>query len=209
MSALKNYGERKCLTCGKTFVAKKYYEIVCSQECKIKRHRALSNAWQKEHPGPTKTAYKTLQKEIEVLKKGNKSLQDESDKYYVQLLEAKKTIAKLQNNLNKANQEIETYKTNLAKVNEKLEKAQKDLASKIATILPKNLDDLNGIKILECKRMHLKAMNLPCGTRKECFTPTRCEKCPEDAVEPKEEVSLTTINEDVKAAAAAAASVAV
>lgn len=36
-----DYGERKCIVCGKIFTALKYYESTCSQECRLERIRAI------------------------------------------------------------------------------------------------------------------------------------------------------------------------
>lgn len=38
-------------------------------------------------------------------------------------------------------------------------------------------------KMQECLRLHVKALNLPCGDRPECFMP-RCDKCPKNKKEP-------------------------
>lgn len=36
-----DYGERKCIVCGKIFTALKYYESTCSPECRLERKRAI------------------------------------------------------------------------------------------------------------------------------------------------------------------------
>ncbi len=37
--------------------------------------------------------------------------------------------------------------------------------------------------LLECPRMHLRALQLPCGNRPECFGFPRCPHCPKGAKE--------------------------
>lgn len=44
-------------------------------------------------------------------------------------------------------------------------------------------------KLMECPRLHIKAMRLPCGDRIECFGNPRCPHCPEDRDPPKMDTS--------------------
>lgn len=37
----------------------------------------------------------------------------------------------------------------------------------------------------ECPRLHVKARELPCGQRAECFGKVRCGKCPDEAMPPR------------------------
>lgn len=66
-------------------------------------------------------------------------------------------------------------------------KTQLEDSLKHIKFLEEELERLRKTKILpeleSCERLSLKAIQLPCGTRRECFKPKRCVKCPESANE--------------------------
>ena len=53
--------------------------------------------------------------------------------------------------------------------------------------LEEELERVKKAKVLpelqHCERLSLKAIQLPCGQRHECFKPKRCAKCPDGANE--------------------------
>lgn len=76
-----NYGKRKCMTCGKTFVAMFHTQICCSEECRQKRHRETTARSSRKRRELIKQRMENMEKIIERLKKENEELKKELEKY--------------------------------------------------------------------------------------------------------------------------------
>ena len=145
------YGERKCLSCGKTFTALRPWHITCSVECRNARNTKLKQERNKRF---TQTAIKLVE-----MQKKYEAAQNE--------------IASLKAQLEKLARELKNDKEQL--FDNATEKEEVKKAIKTAMAKP---------EMLFCERMNVRALNLPCGKREECFQKPKCKKVPAGWVTP-------------------------
>lgn len=147
-----DYGVRKCLNCGKEFVAQYPASCCCSDECKKKRARVIKNAIDRRHIKKLREKshlYDDLVQEHEKLKAECKAFEAET-----KLLRS--TVKQLR-------EEIEQLKAE----NEEPEKESEGVFA--------------GKTLNYCERMKLKTTQpLPCGQKLPCFQPP-CEHLPKGA----------------------------
>lgn len=139
------YGTRKCLQCGQNFEAQYAAQVVCSKAC-AHLHR---NKQKRE------SASRLRAKNVEYLR----NLLAEMDRMREEIASLKEQLADARNALSEVEKDHHP-------VDESQELSEPDKVRKVDTACS---------EMKECKRMHLRAMNLPCGLREECFTPI-CEE---------------------------------
>lgn len=135
------YGTRKCLQCGNEFDAGFPAQIVCSTSCMKIRRRDQKRASSARGRARRKKYLLDLLAEMDQMRKEIASLKE-------QLAEASKQTPL----------QYEVCSPTKGSTNSSLP----DKGCEIEKIRP---------YMKECKRMHLRAMNLPCGLREECYTP--------------------------------------
>lgn len=161
-----DYGKRICLECGKEFNATYLQQITCSPECLAKRKAKLRIIRDQRRYQCHKERLATL------IAENNKLLSDNEA---------------LRHDLLLAREEATHAREELAKALEAVSAAQ------AATKEPEAADmeaARNAIKtgfkpqMQFCERMGVKAINLPCGKREECFNKPRCRRVPAGATNP-------------------------
>lgn len=174
------YGTRKCIVCGKDFEAQYPQQITCSPECKNRRKNYIKG----ESVKRVKARNLAL---IEGLKSQNEGLKEKVDELLARLAEKKpeKQVPPVDDAaLNQMKGQIEKLKAENAELlsqNESFFLAKKALEREVEQLknelaLKKHDDELP--KAQWCERLKLKALNLPCGARRQCFEPIPCDRAP-------------------------------
>lgn len=152
---MSDYGERKCLVCGKLFKPEWPQSVCCSSDCQKKRDKAKAREWKKIHRPMLREKVASLEKQFILLEqlvcKLHGMSSDELCKMYNLILDKAEQLKS----------EPEAKKSDAD-----------DIVTKAHELLP---------KMQECSRMQLTATSLPCGKRAECFNPKRCSKVPAGA----------------------------
>lgn len=149
---MSDYGERKCLVCGKVFEPVKPQQVCCSAKCQAERGKELSRKWAAKHRPSLLKLLEAQELRIVRLEKLVKELHGLETEDYANILG------------DQIEPELEP------------EPESEPEPDKIEQLMEQALPTLK-----ECKRMRLKALNLPCGKRVECFEPKRCKQCPPGA----------------------------
>lgn len=163
---MSNYGERKCLVCGKAFEPELAQIVCCSPECQKQRNKEKSAEWSKIHRSGLHIRLEQLEKSFALLERFVRRVhgmtEEEMRKIY-----AEEPTGKEPEPEPEVPQELMETATRLANALTAASKEQQAPPT-----------------IYECERMRLKQSTpLPCGKRVECFKPKRCEKAPQDAPE--------------------------
>lgn len=66
---MSDYGERKCLVCGKAFEPKLAQQVCCSTDCQKQRDRLKSQEWKKTHCSPLQARVDFCEKQIALLER--------------------------------------------------------------------------------------------------------------------------------------------
>lgn len=174
------YGTRKCIICGKEFEAQYLQHITCSPGCKNRRENYIKG----ESAKRVKARNLAL---IEGLKSQNEGLKQKVSELMARLTEKKPEMQSApvdDGALNELKGQVEKLKAENAELlaqNEAFFLAKKALEKEVGQLknelaLKKHDDELP--KAQWCERLKLKALNLPCGARRQCFEPVPCDRAP-------------------------------
>lgn len=176
---MSDYGERKCLVCGKEFEPELAQCVCCSPACQKQRDKILKKRWREnKRPSIEKrlvaleariTALEVrvpTQKVFDMLLGTNKPVQDDIGRDYEKALEEES-----RSNSPALDNEIE------AGLAEEAEEARK-------------------IELDHCMRMRLDATTLPCGDRAECWRPKKCPRVPAGKPRVDSNFAIYTVDKD-------------
>lgn len=177
MSDLK-YGNRKCLQCGTEFEAKRPSQITCSVECALERRRGQKRETNAKYRIKRKKYLLNLLAELDTAYSEMEWLNcwcEEERKTHCKTIKAlaisySGTVEALKEELKQAREERDAYRAAAEKQVARPEKPQPPQpVEKVAASagLP---------PLMECERMRLKAVQLPCGEHECCHKPTRCPR---------------------------------
>lgn len=160
---MSDYGERKCLVCGKAFEPRLAQQVCCSTDCQKQRDKVKSQEWNKIHRPGLRIRLEQLEKSFALLERFVRRVygmtEEEMRKIYEEELAGKKPEPEVP-------QELMETATRLANAMTAASKEQEAPPT-----------------MYECKRMRLKQSTpLPCGKRAECFNPKYCRKVPAGAM---------------------------
>lgn len=174
----KNYGKRLCLLCEKEFEARHPAHVTCSADCARERRLILRRESDKRGRAKRKKYLLDLLAELDTayseLEWANCQLEEEYKVHckaiQIMAITHAKKVAEIELELKQASEERDAYRAAAEKQVARPEKPQPPQpVEKVAAsaCLP---------PLMECERMRLKAVQLPCGEHECCHKPSRCPR---------------------------------
>lgn len=154
------FGERKCPVCGKFFKPTSVSQVACSNDCRIRRKKALKKRTNARYQKKRKELFQEMQLRVV-------NFENLEKQWKIRLSGMEEEIVNLTArliNFEKANKELDDRCKNLESLLADAQKGKTVLA-------PDNIE--------HCERMHVAMSKLPCGLREECFLNPRCDRIPE------------------------------
>lgn len=174
-----DYGERKCLVCGKDFKPRVANQVCCSGECQKKRDKALRVQWDKVRRPTLNARIAALEARVSVLEgqaivETTTPVADDIGKDYEKALEEES-----QDDGPALDNEVEADLADEAEdaLPESDPKSERRVTKEAIASAPKI--DISNLKMQHCSRMKLDALHLPCGDRAECWRNGKCVQVPD------------------------------
>jgi len=180
-----NYGNRECLSCGEVFTAIHPAQVTCSAKCRVVRKRAckrLSSAKarkrHKAYVAALVQQVKDLGQEVSRLNAELAAQRDASSNQEasIRVKELESLVESLRSQLDKALEKEAEAKAELARIKAVQGQDPTPTATSKKTDT-KQVPQVAPMPLQKCQRMSLRATNLPCGERDECFHPP-CDSLP-------------------------------